>query len=656
MLTKDKITNRQTTRFQRTMRSVRSSGKEKFQSFITPMLATLHDEPFDDDKWIFEIKWDGYRAVAEVNNGDVKLYSRNGLSFSGLYPRVAEALSLLETDVVFDGEIVVFNENNKPDFQKLQQYGDNGNLAIAYYIFDCLSYNGKSLTHLPLIERKQIAEKAIPKDHPILKYSDHVTADGKAFFEKVKGSDLEGMIAKKSDSVYQTGKRSRDWLKIKNHNTQEAIIVGFTEPKGSRSHLGALVLALKEKDSYRYIGHTGTGFTNSSLATLYKKLKPLIIDESPLQKKIPGNNKVTWVRPELVCSVKYTEITADGIMRHPVFMGLRMDKAASETTTLDKPVKTQEGNTKALKSETNVLPKSIIERVDGKDLTFTNLGKVYWPKEQITKSDVIEYYRAVHGYLLPYLKDRPQSLRRNPDGIINEGFFQKEAGKIPDWIQTEKIRAESANRNINYIICNDLSTLLYLNNLGCIELNPWNSRSTSPDYPDYMIIDLDPSDKNTFDQVVDAANVVHEILEKAGASSYCKTSGASGLHIYVPLGARYTYDQIRSFAEIIVNLTEQQLPKTTTVQRDLDKRKGRIYLDWLQNRKGQTLASVYSLRPKPGAGVSTPLTWKEVKHGLEPTSFNIWNTIERLETKGDLFAPVLKEKINLEKCLKNLEG
>jgi bifunctional non-homologous end joining protein LigD len=383
---------------------------------------------------------------------------------------------------------------------------------------------------------------------------------------------------------------------------------------------------------------------------LHAKLLPLKRETSPFKKKIPVNGQVTWVEPALVCNVKYSEITADGILRHPVFMGLRIDKSASEATTIDKPHVKQK---KQAESKTNSGNDTVT--IDGKTLTITNQQKLYWPDEKITKGDVIRYYENIHRYIMPHLKDRPQSLRRTPNGIKDEGFFQKDAGKaIPAWIKTVKLRAESANRDIDYIICNDLATLLYLNNLGCIELNPWNSRTGKLDYPDYMIIDLDPSEKNSFSQIVDTALVVREILDKAGAPSYCKTSGASGLHVYVPLHARYTYDEIRAFAEIVVRLTEQQLPKTTTVERALNKRNGRIYLDYLQNKRGQTLASVYSLRPKPGATVSTPLQWKEVKPGLTPAQFNIFNVMERLEKQGDLFAGVLREQINLSKCIKNL--
>jgi bifunctional non-homologous end joining protein LigD len=293
--------------------------------------------------------------------------------------------------------------------------------------------------------------------------------------------------------------------------------------------------------------------------------------------------------------------------------------------------------------------------INGRKLTITNKSKLYWPDEKITKGDVINYYNAIHPYILPYLKNRPQSLKRTPNGIRDEGFYQKDAGEgTPAWVKRETLRAESAKKDIDYIICNDLQTLLYLNNLGCIEINAWNSRITKLEYPDYLVLDIDPSEENTFEDVIEVALVIKEILDKAEAPSYCKTSGATGLHIYIPLHAVYTYEQVRMFAEAVALLAEEQLPKKATVERSLAKRGDKIYLDYLQNKKGQTLASVYSLRPKPGATASTPLQWKEVKPGLHPSDFNIHNLLKRLKKCGDLFAPVLSEKINLEKCLKNL--
>jgi bifunctional non-homologous end joining protein LigD len=645
------IQNAALTRF----RSVRSGGSEKLSRFIKPMLASIDEKPFNDPDWIFEIKWDGYRAISEIRSNDILLYSRNGLSFRHLYPAVYNELKKIKDDVVLDGEIVVLNKNNKPDFQKLQQYGDNHALPIKYYVFDCLSYKGKSLSNMPLIERKKIVQQLLPKSE-IIQYADHVETNGKDFFEKVTAMDLEGMIAKRASSLYVQGKRTRDWLKIKNHNTQEAIIAGYTAPRNSRPYFGALVLGIMNKGKLTYIGHTGTGFTQEILQKVFQQLQPLRRASSPFDKKIPVNSAVTWVEPQLVCNVKFTEITEEGILRHPVFMGLRIDKSAKEASSLDKPVQHPLSGTTTPKKLTRATAKEKDEiQVNGHRLTITNKSKFYWPDEKITKGDVLNYYNSIHEWILPYLKNRPQSLNRTPNGIAGEGFYQKDAGEgVPSWIKTKTMMAESANKKIDYIICNDLATLLYLNNLGCIEINPWNSRISKPDYPDYMVLDIDPSEKNTFGQVIETAQAIHEVLEKAGAPSYCKTSGATGLHIYVPLQAAYTYEQIRMFAEAVALLTQEMLPKTTTVERALNKRNGRIYLDHLQNKKGQTLASVYSVRPKPGATVSAPLLWKEVKPSLHPSNFTIQNMLKRINKTGDLFNGVLTEKTNLIKCLKNL--
>lgn len=624
----------------RRVRSVRS-GNDKLVKYTKPMLATIHDEPFDGSDWIFEIKWDGYRAVAETGK-EVQLYSRNGLSFLRLYPAVAAELEKISDDAILDGEIVVLNEKNKPDFQKLQQYDHNPSLPIQYHVFDCLSYQGKSIMHLPLLERKEILKKVLPKSK-IIRYSDHVNGDGIKFFSKVVEMGLEGVIAKRASSTYQSGKRSRDWLKIKNHNTQETVIAGYTAPRGSREYFGALVLGIFKDGKLEYVGHTGTGFTSAVLRDVYEQMIPLRRDKSPFSSKVPVNGSVTWVDPVLVCEVKFTEVTADGIMRHPVFLGLRIDKSAKEATTLDRPVTTASAS-------------GPLQITAGKhNVTITHPDKEYWPDEHITKADLVNYYQSISKWLLPHLKDRPQSLRRNPNGIRDKGFFHKDAGHdTPPWVETISLEAERAKRKIEYILCNNTATLLYLNNLGCIELNPWTSRTSQLDNPDYLVIDLDPSDDNSFDQVVEAARAVKDVLDQAGASGYCKTSGASGLHIYVPLKAIYSYDEARSFAELIAILTEQRLPDTTTTERTVSKRNGRLYLDYLQNKKGQTLASVYCVRPKPGATVSAPLHWKEIKKGLHPSQFTIFNMEKRLNKIGDIFSGVLTERTDLKKCLKNL--
>lgn len=642
----------------RRSKSVRSGTNNKLAHYIRPMLAQIHEEPFDDADWIFEVKWDGYRAVAEISKEEIKLYSRNGLSFLQLYPAVAEELKSIKEDVILDGEIVVLNERNKPDFQKLQQYDTNRGLPILYYVFDCLAYQGKSITDLPLIERKRIAGKLVPNSK-ILKFSDHVLQSGVEFFSKVVDMDLEGMIAKRAMSQYLPGKRTRDWLKIKNHNTQEAVIAGYTAPRGSREYFGALILGIYQNKRLTYIGHTGTGFTSAILKDVYETLRPLKRNASPFDKKVSVNSPVTWVDPVVVCAIKYTEVTEEGILRHPVFLGLRVDKSAKEATTLDAPARSaraqKKKGEKPKDSPRATKERQLIVSAGPHQVTISNPQKLYWPDDQISKGDLVRYYNAVSSYILPYLKDRPQSLKRNPNGIKDKGFFHKDAGKgAPEWVDTVSLEAESAHRNIEYILCNNEATLFYLNNLGCIELNPWNSRTSKLDYPDYMVIDLDPSDNNSFEDVIDTARVVKEILDKAGAPAYCKTSGATGLHIYVPMKANYTYEEVRTFAELVARLTEEKLPKLTTVERSLNKRNGRLYLDYQQNKKGQTLASVYSVRPNPGATVSTPLSWKEVRSGLHPSQFNIFNLEKRLNKTGDLFTGVLTEKISLKKCLKNL--
>ncbi len=631
-------------------KSVRAGGK-KITNFIKPMLASIDDKPFDDPEWIYEIKWDGYRAIAEIKKGNIKLYSRNGLSFLDLYPEIDEALQKIKGDVILDGEIVVLDKEGKPSFQSLQNFADDRSLPIRYYVFDCLSLSGKDITNSSLLERKNAIVKVLPKSE-YLKYSDHVEANGKKFFKEiVKMDGLEGMIAKKVTSIYEEGRRSKNWLKIKNHNTQEAIICGYTAPRSSRKYFGALILGIHEGKKIKYMGHAGTGFTEKLLKELFELFQQLKIETSPFTTKVPINAPVTWLKPVVVCTVKYSELTEDGIMRHPVFTGIRIDKTSKEVDRVDK----KKSERKSRSKKSNGKEQEVLE-VDGHEISVTNRQKIFWSEDGLTKGDVIDYYNSIASYILPYLKNRPQSLKRNPNGILDNGFYHKDAGDAaPDWVHHVKIFSESASKDIDYILCNNKATLLYLNNLGCIELNPWNSTIQKPDYPDYMVIDIDPSEKNSFNQVIDVALVIKDILHKAAATCYCKTSGATGLHVYIPIHAVYSYEQTRSFAELVAELARQQLPAICTLERSLNKRKDRIYIDYLQNKRGQTLASVYSVRPVPGASVSTPLRWNEVKHGMQPLDFTIQNMSKRINKVGDLFGGVLKEKNNLEKCLKKLD-
>ena len=617
------------------------------------MLCKSADQPFNDDEWAFEIKWDGYRAIADLRENDAKLYSRNGLDFSKKFKKVTDALKMQPYEMVLDGEIVAYDEKGKPNFQRLQQIGDNPNLAMIYQVFDLLWLNGHSTESLTYLQRKELLKDALAQSD-LIQYHDYILGDGKKFFEAVKNLELEGMIAKKTDSVYSENLRSSEWLKIKIEKTDEAIICGFTEPKGSRSHFGSLILGKYDHGNLVFCGHTGTGFSNKNLKELYQELKPIIVSKSAFKVTPKTNSPATWVTPKLVAEIKYSELTEDHIYRHPVFVKLREDKDAETIDFNEEMPQKMSINNHKKRSEKNDENKKIGQQT----LKLTNRNKIYFPEDDISKGDVIDFYQGISRFILPHLKDRPQSLNRFPNGIHGLNFYQKDApDETPEWIDIQKVYSESTEKYIQYILCNDKATLAYLNNLGCIELNIWTSRIETADFPDYLVLDLDPSEKNTFDDVIETAQNVQEILEKAKIKGFPKTSGSSGIHIYIPTGGKYTFEQVKDFGHLLMQIVQQQLPKLTTLERSLQKRdKNKIYLDYLQNRRGQTLASVYSLRPKIGAPVSMPLLWEEVVSGLKPTDFNIFNTKDRLKEKGDLFKPVLGKGIDMLKAIENLKS
>jgi bifunctional non-homologous end joining protein LigD len=646
----------------RSKKPSRKTAKSTAQSksdYIPAMLAKETRQPFDDKDWIFEIKWDGYRAIAEVNKTEVKLYSRNGTLFNAKYPEVFDALAQLDVEAVFDGEIVVMDEQGNPNFQLLQNYTSQRSHPLYYYVFDLLKLNNQSVMELPLVKRKELLRTLIQlrtliKKNNIIKYSDHIEEKGKEMFALMAERSMEGIMAKKADSPYLPGQRTADWLKVKYRKTVDAIICGFTEPEGERQYLGALILGLMQGQSIKYVGHTGTGFDKPLLKYLYEQLKPLAVSQSPFTETIKTNTPVTWVKPALVCEVEYSEKTRDSLLRSPAFIRLRQDKPAEDATmaSLEPVTKEQaelESTPRAEKDK--VIPFGRVK------VTVSNWNKLYWPKEKVTKGDVVEYYLSIAELMLPYLKNRPQSLKRNPEGITKAGFFHKDAGEnVPSFVKTIAVHSESSNKEVDYIVCNNKATLTYLNNLGCIEINPWHSTISSLECPDYLIIDIDPSDENTFDQVIEAANVIHDILEKAGAANFCKTSGATGMHVYVPTHKKYTYEQLKNFAELICVMANEQLPEITSTERNLDDRGDKIYLDYLQNSMGQTVAAPYSLRPYPGATVSTPLKWDEVKPGLTPDHFTIFTVPARVKKTGDLFKGILGKGIDMETLLDKMAG
>ncbi|GAC1447946.1 MAG: DNA ligase D [Isosphaeraceae bacterium] len=609
---------------------------------VKPMLARLVDQPFDRPGWVFEPKWDGYRAIAEVTPQGISFYSRNHVSFLEPFAPIVRALKELGRNAVYDGEVVVVDEAGKSRFQLLQTYQKTGKGCLLYYVFDLLYLDGHDLRGLPLMERKAILATILGSTG-MIRLSEHVEDWGIDFFKVAQSMELEGIIAKDGASLYSQGSRGGDWLKIKTQKRQEAVIAGFTEPKGRRKNLGALILGLYEKNELIYIGHTGGGFNDRELAGLRATLDPLVRQTSPFRVTPSTNAPVHWVEPTLVCEIAFQEWTDSGVARHPIFVGLREDKPAHDVRR-EVPLALDTLNEPA-PSTSRPVPR----------VPLTNKRKIYWPEDGYTKGDLADYYRELCPLILPYLRDRPESLHRHPDGIKAKGFFQKDMSlmQVPEWVRTVTLPSGTEKGQIESLICDDRDTLLYLVNLGCIEINPWNSRLSVLENPDYLVIDLDP-EAIAFSHVIEAARTVRRLLDKAEILSVCKTSGKTGLHIFVPLGARYPYEQTRQFAEIVANLVHRELPATTSVLRSPALRQGRIYLDFLQNRRGQTLAAPYSARPIPGAPVSTPLKWSEVRTGLDPSRFTIRTLPKRIEKLGDLWSPVLEKGIELEACLERL--
>lgn len=661
------------------LKNYKLKKKAGFPKNLLPMLATLA-ENVEGEGWSYEIKWDGYRALAYLDNGNAELRSRNNKSFNDQFYPVWNAVKDWKMRAVVDGEIVAVNEEGISSFQRLQNWRSEADGELRYYVFDILWLEGYDLTKLSLKERRDIIRQLIPGD-PLIQFSESFETSVSDFLDAAKKLGMEGIIAKKIDSEYFPGTRTKNWLKIKTGKRHEAIICGYTQNEDSTKFFSALILGVYKKNKLKFIGQVGTGFTTSLQREILQKLKPLETSVCPFP-EIPIINKptrfrprspkaaVTWVKPKLICEVQYQELTTEGVMRHPSFQGLRTDKTAKDVV-LEKPVILPDEKKKKSPVEKKINPvptkglrktlvnpheKSQVKTINGQELKFSNLDKLYWPKEKISKGDMLNYYYQVAPYILPYMKDRPQSLNRYPDGITGESFYQKNvAEKIPSWLKTHNYRNTTKEGAKKFLVCTNEASLLYMANLGCIEMNPWHSRVDSPGRPDWSVIDLDP-DTNPFSQVIEAANVIKKILDAAGVPAWPKTSGSTGIHIYIPLGAKYDYEQSKVLAELIVSLAQREIPGFTSLERNPSKRKGKIYLDFLQNRTIQTIASPYSLRPKPGATVSAPLHWEEIKPGLQMNDFTIFNMSERIKAEGDIFKGVLGKGIDLEKVLKKIDS
>jgi bifunctional non-homologous end joining protein LigD len=617
---------------------------------LTPMLAHTAERAFSRTGWIFELKHDGIRVLgAREPGGSVRLRTRNQREVGASFPEIARSLSRLPCDaLVLDGEIVTLDERGASSFERLQRrMGQTDSVAVAratvelpaiLYCFDLLAVAGFDLRSLPLLARKDLLRQLVPRTG-VLRYSDHIEEAGEAFFKLANEQGLEGIVAKRADSPYAAGRRSRDWLKIKALRSADLAIVGLVPGKGSRKDLGSLMLAWRDGDGFRYAGNVGSGLDEGTIAKLRSDLLAAR-RESPafgevLEKPPRGS---VFVEPEMVAEVRYTEVTEAGLLRQPVFVRLREDKRSEHCDHRPERRPAAEPITPVPTAPSR--PK----------LQLSNLGKVFWPADGYTKGDLLAYYERIWPCLQPYLRDRPVVLTRYPDGIEGKNFFQKNAPDfIPDWVLTHRIE------DTDYFVCNDLDTLLYVINSGCIPLHVWSARRSSVERPDWAIIDLDPKGA-PFAHVAALAKELHRLLEPLGVTHFLKTSGQDGLHVLVPLGATLTHDEAKTLAEVLARLLTAERPDIATVARPLGDRGGKVYVDFLQNGFGKTIAGPFSVRPRPGAPVSTPLEWRELTRRLDPSRFTIETVPKRFEKRADPMREVLTARVDVKALLGSLEA
>jgi bifunctional non-homologous end joining protein LigD len=621
----------------------REDGAAAERREYRPMFATPSKD-IPRDGWLFEIKWDGYRIVSRVAGGEAELRSRRSEDYTQRFAGVARALpaALKSPDFVVDGEVCALDDEGRPSFSAMQQ--GKAETPIVYFVYDLLELDGEPLIDLPLSERRARLEELLDRGNRTVRLSETFD-DGEALAEVVRESRLEGIMAKRLDSRYRPGARSREWLKIKpGRQRQEFIVAGYTKGQGRRANsFGALVLAVHEGGELRYVGNVGTGFSETEIKRLLAELRPLERADPPFREvpKMPRVRKsdVHWVEPKLVAEVEFVEWTHDGHLRAPAYQGLREDKSAEEVVS-EQPLP-------------NVLG-------DGKrTLKLSNLDKVFFPEDAIAKGDLLSYYRAVAPVAVPHLRDRPFTLKRYPNGIHEPFFFQKDAPKgMPEWIETVEVQATTREkprrtRTIRAPLVNDELSLLWMVNMGCIDLNAWYSRIDKPDRPDFVLFDLDPSPDVGFREVVQVALLVRDALDAFGLVGFPKTSGSDGMHVLVPLERRHTYAETREFCEIVARALVRTHRGLVTTEWVKEKRRG-VLIDWNQNGEGKTIASVYSVRPRVGAPVSTPLRWDEVNEGLDPAAFTMDVVLERVERDGDLYEGVLTTRQRLDRALRAL--
>jgi bifunctional non-homologous end joining protein LigD len=699
--------------------SLPGARKAPMPRSISLTLASLSEKPFSNADWLFEVKWDGVRGIAYLTNGEVSVRSRAGREISLEYPEVRDLANQLDaTEAIIDGELVALDAAGRSNFQKLQNRAGVRNpsqellesIPAAYYAFDLLYCDGYDLRKVPLEQRKELLKQILrPSDY--IRYSEHEIEKGKELYEAARQQSLEGIIGKKRDSVY-VGQRTSLWLKFKIVNELDAVVCGWTAPRRSREFFGALVLGLYDGPQLEFIGSVGTGFDYTKQKEIYEQLQKLRQAKSALKDVPKLKETIEWVRPELVARVKYGNWTDGGRLRAPVFLFMRSDVSAKECTMQARPneVRGQEyladgsakpkslrvappephskrGERLAKSRSATALPRyekrtasptkpgeavltSGIEneifkgtsenlnvKIDGHVLRLTHLNKIYFPESGIRKRDLLAYYFRVGDLMLPFLKDRPMVLRRYPNGIREKAFFQKEAPEsVPDWIERATVHSEERGGDMPYLMANNLASLIYLTNLGCIDHNPWSSRSETQDSPDYVFFDLDPTPGTPFSTVLKIARTIYAILDSIKLFSFLKTSGASGFHIFVPLKPQYTYAQTRGFAELVGRIADNELPGLITFERTVHKRpRGKVLMDALQNARGKPLATVYSVRAYPGAPVSTPVTPAELKTEFAADRWNLNNVGQRIKKVGNLWQDFWDQRQSLSEGLELLD-
>src|SRR6266849_1821736 len=688
-----------------------SAEKGPMPKTLEPMKAQMVDKPFDDDRWLFEVKWDGIRLISFIDDGNVRLQTRAGRAVDDEYPQL-QAISRLVSarQAILDGEIVALDEEGRPSFQLLQNRGKEEH-PMQYVVFDIVYFDGQRLFKVPLEDRKRLLRDTV-RDGGILKYSDHVLGQGQAFFKAAQQKRLEGIVAKLRDSPYQPGVRSSAWLKIKAHLQQEVVIGGFTAPRASRKYFGALIVGVYEDGKLVYTGHVGGGFDERTLAELYKLMKPLIVRQPPFSGPPPhANEKPTWVKPKLVVEVKFAEWTRDGVMRQPVFLGQRDDvdphevrrelpaDTARETSRANatagaaaqpagkgaKPRASVAKKTSARAARSTVaaprkaaaadipdtplsraasqiarqlgtkirgataselkaldaIPKEGNWEIAGRVVHLTNLDKVLFPEDKYTKRDLIRYYVQVAPVMIPHYKDRPLSMNPHPDGIHGKSYWVKDKpAYAPDWIPTFRYQDQKSLKD--WILIEEVATLAWLANHAVIDMHPWYSRVDKPEYPDWSVVDLDPAEGATFKDVIAVAKVVKTALDHLKLTALLKTTGQSGLHIYIPIERRYTLDESRGFVAKLAHTIAELMPDKVTEVWEVRRRTGKIRIDYTQNVINKTLAGPYSVRPAIHAPVSTPIAWKELDDPrLRPDKWTIKTLGDRLLEVGDLFHDAL---------------